>query len=147
MSQRWICIPIFGTYIIYMRPKVLYTYHFGVGFFALSVLTISGMRRPQRLRTGNAGVHALSNALKIFLSYPCLSAADAKRPRQTKTTDEDDRQTALQNLWRDVPGGSPTCTLLQGRRPLHARLHRLWHTHGDALRSQQGGDCHRPTVT
>ena len=65
MSQRWMCIPIFGTYIIYMRSEVLYTYHFGVGFFALSVLTISGMRRPQRLRTGNAGVHALSNALEI----------------------------------------------------------------------------------
>lgn len=54
----------------------------------------SGMRRPQRLRTGNAGVHALSNALKTFLSYPCLSATDAKSLRQTKTTDEDDRQTA-----------------------------------------------------
>lgn len=66
----------------------------------------SGMRRPQRLRTGNAGVHALLNALKTFLSYPCLSAADAKRLRQTKTTDEDDRQTALQNLWRDVLGGA-----------------------------------------
>ena len=135
-----------NAYHIYAFRSVVYI-PFRRGLLRVVCSDDSGMRRPQRLRTGNAGVHALSNALKIFLSYPCLSAADAKRPRQTKTTDEDDRQTALQNLWRDVPGGSPTCTLLQGRRPLHARLHRLWHTHGDALRSQQGGDCHRPTVT
>ena len=93
MSQRWMCIPIFGTYVIYMRSEVLYTYHFGVGFFALSVLTISGMRRPQRLRTGNAGVHALLNALEIThffnLAYRLLTPnAHGKQKPQTKMTDK-----------------------------------------------------------
>lgn len=59
------CVYPFLERMSYICVQKCYTYHFGVGFFALSVLTISGMRRPQRLRTGNAGVHALSNALEI----------------------------------------------------------------------------------
>lgn len=53
-----------NVYHIYASKSVVYI-PFRRGLLRVVCSDDSGMRRPQRLRTGNAGVHALSNALEI----------------------------------------------------------------------------------